>query len=190
MKNFNLYVWSAWVALMLACGCSSYSTKGGKSYMKAPSGVEAGLKQSNDPKAASTQEYIKTTEVTTQVPGVGPVTTKTVERVGTVIGPAQKNTVAEVGAKLASLRPVMYVGIAVFLFGAASLVYPPLKLIVGSATTSAVACVAGVAMIALPSLIAGNEILIMCVAVGGVGVWWFAHRHGHVNGKLSVLEDK
>jgi len=190
VKNFSTIWWSVWCAMAMLTGCASYSTKGGKAYLKSPSGIQAGVKQSNDPKAASTQEYVKTTETTVQVPGVGPVTTKTVERVGTVIGPAQKNTVAEVGAKLASLRPVMYIGILVFLFGAASLVYPPLKLIVGSATTSAVACVAGVAMIALPSLIAGNEILIMCVAVGGLGIWWFAHRHGHARGQLSILENK
>ena len=174
--------------MMGAFGCDSFSIKGGKAYMKSPDGFEAGVKQSSDPKEKTTQEYEKTTETTIQVPGVGPVTTKTVERVGTVIGPAQKNTIAEVGAKLASLRPVMYVGIVVFLFGAASLVYPPLKLIVGSATTSVIACVAGVAMIALPSVIAGNEILIMCIAVGAVGVYWFAHRHGHSRGKIEVLE--
>jgi hypothetical protein len=178
--------------LLAAClaltGCAGYSTKGGKSYLKAPSGIQAGVKQSNDPKAATTQEYVKTTETTVQVPGVGPVTTRVVERVGTVIGPAQKNTIAETGAKLASLRPVMYVGIAVFLFGAASLFWPPLKLIVGSTTTSVVACVAGVAMIALPSLIAGNEVLIMCIGVGGVAAYYFAHRHGSLRGKVQVLE--
>lgn len=169
-------------------GCPSHSTRGGKAYLKSPSGIEAGVRQSNDPKAATTQEYEKTTETTVQVPGVGPVTTRVVERVGTVIGPAQKNMVAEVGAKLASMRPVMYVGIAVFLFGAASLFWPPLKLIVGSTTTSVVACIAGVAMIALPSVIAGNEILIMCVAIGGVVAYFFAHRHGALRGKVETLE--
>lgn len=175
------------ICVMLA-GCASYSTKGGKAYLKVPSGVEAGVNQSNDPKAATTQEYEKITETTVQVPGVGPVTTWTKERVGTVIGPAQKNTVAEVGAKLASMRPVMYVGIVVFLFGAASLFWPPLKLIVGSTTTSIVACIAGVAMIALPALIVGHEVLILCVAVGGVVAYWWAHRHGALRGKVEILE--
>lgn len=146
------------------------------------------MRQSNDPKAATTQEYEKVTETTVQVPGVGPVTTRVVERVGTVIGPAQKNTVAEFGAKLASMRPVMYVGIAVFLFGAASLFWPPLKLIVGSTTTSIVACIAGVAMIALPVLVVGHEILILCVAVGGVAAYWWAHRHGELRGKVETLK--
>jgi len=50
-------------------------------------------------------------------------------------------------------------------FGLASLVYPPLKVIIGSATTSAALMLAGVA-----------------AAVGG---WFPAHRHGQLRGMVG-----
>ena len=92
------------------------------------------------------------------------------------------------GAKLASLKGVVWVGIALFIFGAASLAWPPLKVIVGSTTTSLVACAAGVALIMLPTLIVGHELLILCAGVVAVIGYWFAHRHGSVHAELKTLK--
>jgi hypothetical protein len=42
----------------------------------------------------------------------------------------------ELGAKLASLNGIVWVGVGLFVFGLASLVWPPLKAIIGSVTTA------------------------------------------------------
>jgi DNA-binding transcriptional LysR family regulator len=93
-------------------------------------------------------------------------------------------------AKLNSLKGVVWLGVLVFLFGVASAFYPPLKLIVGSVTTSAACALAGLALIFLPTLIAGNELLILGVSIGVVALWFVAHRHGHLRGSLDTLLKK
>jgi hypothetical protein len=162
---------------LLLVGCGVLPLRPGKAFFKSPSGWEAGVVQSQNPKQETTQEYERTE---------GGVT----EKVKTKIGAAQKDTAREIGARLASLKWVVWVGIAVFLFGAASAFYPPLKLIVGSTTTSVAACAAGVALIFLPNIIVGHELIIFCVALGAVGIYWFAHRHGHLRGQVSELIKK
>jgi hypothetical protein len=44
----------------------------------------------------------------------------------TELGAAQKDTARELGAKLSSLKGIVWVGVGLFVFGLASLVYPPL----------------------------------------------------------------
>ena len=72
-----------------------------------------------------------------------------------------------------------------FLFGLASIFYPPLKLLIGSVTTSAAIAVGGLTLMVLPTLVVGNELLI----IGGVGVavggWFLAHRHGELRGMVA-----
>jgi hypothetical protein len=137
------------------------------------------LHQSQNPKQESKQVFKRTEKA-------GEVT----EEVTTVIGAAQKDVAREVAAKLGSLKGIIWVGVLVFLFGAASFVYPPLKVIVGgSVTTSAVISGAGLALIVLPTLIVGNEILILCVALGAAVLYWFAHRHASVHAELKTLKD-
>ena len=72
-------------------------------------------------------------------------------RAKTELGAAQKNTARELTAKLASFKGIVWVGVAMFLFGLATLFYPPLKLIVGSVTTSVAITVGGLALIILPT---------------------------------------
>ena len=99
---------------------------------------------------------------------------------------APRVTLAAVGAKLASLKGVVWVGVVMFVFGLASLFYPPLKLIVSSVTTSVAITAGGVALMILPSLIAGNELLILGGVAAAVGVWFFAHRHGQLRGLVDA----
>jgi hypothetical protein len=66
------------------------------------------------------------------------------------------------------------------------LFYPPLKLIIGSITTSAAILVGGIALMVLPTLIVGNELLILGVVGAGVGIWFFAHRHGQLRGLVDA----
>jgi hypothetical protein len=115
-----------------------------------------------------------------------PVQEREETRARTELGAAQKDTAREVGAKLASLRGIVWVGLGLFLFGLASLFYPPLKLIIGSVTTSAAILLGGVALMVLPSLIVGNELLILGGVVLAVGGWFLAHRHGQLRGLVKA----
>ena len=111
-----------------------------------------------------------------------PVIEREETRARTELGAAQKDTARELGAKLSSLKGIVWVGVGLFVFGLGSLVWPPLKVIVGSVTTSAVLMLGGLALMVLPSLIVGNELLILGVVALAVGGWSLAHRHGHARG--------
>ena len=108
----------------------------------------------------------------------------------TELGAAQKDTARELGAKLSSLKGIVWVGVGLFVFGLASLVYPPLKVVIGSVTTSAALMLGGVALMVLPTLVVGNELLILGVVGLTVGGWFLAHRHGQLKGEVSSLKSK
>mgnify|MGYP000008363389 CR=1 FL=1 len=107
-------------------------------------------------------------------------------RAKTELGAAQKDTARELSAKLASLKGIVWAGVGVFLFGLATLFYPPLKFIIGSVTTSAAILVGGLALMVLPTLIVGNELLILAIVVMAVGGWFLAHRHGRLQGFVDA----
>ena len=107
-------------------------------------------------------------------------------RARTELGAAQKDTARELGAKLASLKGIVWVGVGLFVFGLASLVYPPLKLIVASVTTSAALMLGGLALVILPTMVVGNELLILGVVALVVGGWFLAHRHGELRGVVAA----
>ena len=73
-----------------------------------------------------------------------------------------------------------------FAFSLASIFYPPIKLLIGSVTTSAAILVGGLALMVLPTLIVGNELLILGVVAVAVGGWFLAHRHGHLRGIIDA----
>jgi hypothetical protein len=174
----NLKNWPvlALFALLLG-GCGVLPLAPGRSSFN--SGTTTGqLQQSQNPKSESKQVFTRTVKA-------GEVS----ETVETTIGAAQKDVAREMAAKLGSLKGIVWIGVLVFLFGAASAVYPPLKLLVGgSVTTSAVIAVAGLSLIVLPTLIVGNEILILCVALGGAALYFFAHRHASVHSELKTIK--
>lgn len=160
---------------LLLAGCGVLPLAPGNSSFS--NGTTRGeLRQSQNPKTESTQKYRRTEEAG-----------KTTEEIETVVGSAQKDTAREMAAKLGSLKGIVWLGVLVFLVGAASFAWPPLKAIVGSVTTSAVITLAGLSLIVLPTLIVGNEILILCVALGGAALYFFAHRHASVHSKLKTL---
>lgn len=162
--------------LILLAGCA-LPLKGGRASFQTANGTAGTVAQPQNPKEESVQVWERSEN------GV------VVERVTTKIGAAQKDTAREIGAKLASLKWVTWVGVLVFLFGAASAFWPPLKLIVGSTTTSAVACVAGLALIFLPVVVVGNELLILGVSLGAVILYWFSHRYGKLRGFVDANQD-
>jgi hypothetical protein len=104
----------------------------------------------------------------------------------TELGAAQKDTARELGAKLSSLKGIVWVGVGLFVFGLASLVYPPLKVVIGSVTTSAALMLGGVALMVLPTLVVGNELLILGGVGVAVGAWFLAHRHGQLRGMVTA----
>lgn len=108
----------------------------------------------------------------------------------TELGAAQKDTARELSARLGSRKGITWLGAGLFLFGLASAFWPPLRAIVGSLTTSAAVSLGGIALIVLPTLVAGHELLILGAVTALVIAWFLAHRHGAVRGELNALTTK
>jgi hypothetical protein len=197
-------------------GCMTQPLKGGKATTtrKPAGGIEQTVVQSDNPAQVSRQDQetvrirsytvptgsrMEESRVTATDTGAVVTNVHTVvvsaamsviereeSRAKTELGAAQKDMARELGAKLSSLKGIVWVGLAMFVFGLASIFYPPLKLLIGSVTTSAAITIGGLALIVLPTLIVGNELLIL----GGVGVavggWFLAHRHGKMRGVINA----
>ena len=158
MKNTILVL-----SLLALAGCSMTPLKGGKATTRQSAGrIEQAVVQSDNPAAMSKQdqETVRTktytvpagsklveTRVSADTSGAPTsnvtalvisapmaVTEHEETRAKTELGAAQKDTARELSAKLASLKGIVWVGVAVFLFGLATLLYPPLRLMVGSVT--------------------------------------------------------
>ena len=207
------------MVLLMVSGCAIAPLKGGhaSTVSKSTQGIEQSVVQGDNPAQASRQdqETVRTksytvptgsrmveTRIVTDGAGA-PVTNSQVllvsapmavteheeTRAKTELGAAQKDTARELSAKLASLKGIVWVGVAVFLFGLATMFYPPLKLIIGSITTSAAITVGGIALIILPTVIVGNELLILAGVAAAVGLWFLAHRHGQLRGLVDAAKD-
>ncbi len=204
------------IPVLALAGCTIAPLKGGRAttLSKPAQGIEQTVVQSDNPAAVSKQdqETVRTksytvpagsrlveTRVTADAGGAPvtnassllisapmPVTEHEETRAKTELGAAQKDTARELSAKLASLKGIVWVGVIVFLFGIASMFYPPLKVIIGSITTSAAITVGGLALIVLPTVIVGNELLIMGGVAAAVGLWFLAHRHGQLRGQVDA----
>ncbi len=204
------------MVLLMVSGCTIAPLKGGhaSTVSKSAQGIEQSVVQGDNPAQASRQdqETVRTksytvpagsrlveTHVTADAGGAfftnasalllsAPmaVTEHEETRAKTELGAAQKDTARELSAKLASLKGIVWVGVVVFLFGLATMFYPPLKLIIGSVTTSAAITVGGLALIVLPTVIVGNELLIMGGVAAAVGLWFLAHRHGQLRGQVDA----
>ena len=213
LMNFALVVSAV---LIVGCGTTKLPKGGKASTVAKPGGtIEQTVVQSDNPAQVSKQDQetvktktyavpagsrIKETRVVQMEPEAPPVTNvqavvvsapmPVVEReeirAKSELGAAQKDTAREIGAKLSSLKGIVWVGVVMFLFGLASLFYPPLRAIIGSVTTSAAILIGGLALIILPTLIVGNELLILgCVAMS-VGGWFVAHRYGKMRGFVDA----
>lgn len=116
-----------------------------------------------------------------------PVQVRQQDTVDSSIGAADMS-IGKLIAKLQSVKWIQGVGVVVFLFGATSLVYPPLRLLVGSVTTSLIFAASGVSLIVLPIIVVGNEIPILLGCVGVAGAYLFVHRYGKKSGEVEVLK--
>ena len=212
MKNIIIIL-----CLLALTGCTIAPLKGGKATTSQSGGrIEQSVVQSDNPAAVSKQdqETVRTksytvpagsrvmeTRIVTE--GGAPVTNSQVllisapmpvteheeTRAKSELGAAQKDTARELSAKLASLKGIVWVGVVVFLFGLATMFYPPLKVLIGSITTSAAITVGGLALIVLPTVIVGNELLIMAGVAAAVGLWFLAHRHGQLRGTVEAKQN-
>jgi hypothetical protein len=115
-----------------------------------------------------------------------PVVEREETRARTELGAAQKDTARELGARLASLKGIVWIGAGLFVFGLASLVWPPLKAVIASVTTSAALMLGGVALMVLPTLVVGHELLMLGGVGLAVGAWFLAHRHGQLRGAVGA----
>jgi hypothetical protein len=215
MKTKNLLVNVAVIATAgLLCGCNLAPLKGGRATTVGVIGQT--VVQGDNPAQVSRQdqETVRTKSYTVPagsrmvearvtaneagalvtnmqavvVSAPMPVTEHEETRAKTELGAAQKDTARELSAKLASLKGIVWVGVAMFLFGLASMFYPPLQVIIGSVTTSIAITAGGVALMVLPSLVVGNELLILGGVAAAVGVWFFAHRHGQLRGLVNAAK--
>ncbi len=112
---------------------------------------------------------------------------ETIERTGTVLGAAQKDTSRELTARFAAMRPVQWVGVLLIL-GAVALAY------FGWWTPAGIAGAAGAGMIVLAQVLPGHEWLILAggvaVAALGVLVVFYAYNSGRLDPYLPDALDK
>lgn len=166
------------LATVLLAGCSILPLKPGSASIESDSDGRKVIQvhQSQNPKNDTVQDYKRVVDSN----GV------TTEEVHTKIGAAQKDVAREMATKLGSMKGIMWLGVLVFLFGAVSFFHPGLKLIVASTTTSMVITAAGLLLTILPTLIVGNELLILGVTLGGTALYVFAHRYGKLRGFVDA----
>lgn len=206
------------ISVVALAGCATKPLKGGKATMnsKPSGGVEQTVVQSDNPAAVSRQdqETVRTRSYTlpigsrleetrvlaneagalmTNLQAVVisapmPVVEREETRAKTELGAAQKDSARELGAKLASLKGIVWIGAVMFIFGLASFFYPPLRVIIGSVTTSAAICTGGLALMVLPTLVVGNELVILAGVAMAVGLWFLAHRHGQLRGWVAAAK--
>ena len=214
MKNTYLTLTLAITAMLFTAGCTMAPLKGGKATTTGH--ISQSIAQGDNPAQTSRQdqETVRTKSYTVPagsrlvearvtanesgalvtnmqavvVSAPMPVVEHEETRAKTELGAAQKDTARELSAKLASLQGIVWVGVVMFLFGLASMFYPPLSAIIGSITTSIAITAGGVALMILPSLVVGNELLILAGVAAVVGLWFFAHRHGQLRGLLDAAE--
>ncbi len=214
----NRVIWICLVLALAGCS-NTKPLKGGKAttVSKPAQGIAQTVVQSENPAAVSKQdqevvkvktytvpagsrlEEVKVVPVEAGPPATNlqalvisapmPVVEREETRAKTELGAAQKDSARELGAKLASLKGIVWLGVAMFLFGLASIFYPPLKLLIGSVTTSAAIAIGGLALMVLPTLIVGNELLILGGVALAVGGWFLAHRHGRLQGFVDANKD-
>jgi hypothetical protein len=205
------------VILFNGCSMVGARIKGGKVDHLSPLGGRTTQTQSDDPKSASTinNESEKTIEfvlpagsrlfldsdnvVSKDLPATNnmivvvssntPIKMTIKDSIKSSTGAAQKNIIGDTIAKLSSMKWVQFIGISLFIFGIASMFWPVLRVLVGSFTTSLAFTGGGLLLIILPVVVVGNEILILCVIGGAVGIYFFAHRYGGMSKEVKILRE-
>lgn len=193
-------------ALLLVSGCAGPAGRPGRGSVASAEGFRAEVVQPSNPAATSFQRVRETiflpktpqdrfsqagrggdTPAEALALGGAAGSVQVVREAETSLGPAHRDAGAEIAARLASFRPIQYLGALVFLAGVAALAWPPARALVGSVTTAAAVAGAGLALVFLPTLVIGREAWILALAASGAGAWGLAHRHGKARGELEEL---
>lgn len=189
------------IGALLLTGCVTPPLTGGATKINNPlQSVE--LHQSENP-AATTKQDTETRQVKTYTLPKGTIISNSTEIITlqtnmvvveeittkskTELGAAQKDFAREIGAKLGSLKPVMFFGIVLAGLGIFGLT-PWGRPFIASTSTSIILLVAGAGVMILPTIIVGNELLIILGAVGLSLGYFFVRRYGEKDGKLKALE--
>jgi hypothetical protein len=171
--------------------------------------TSATLAQSSDPAAVSQQTVerqealqeaaplpsVRVTETPTPAGIVrvteqfGPPTilTHTVaEKTATTLGTAHRDESRAITARLASFRPMQFVGVAFLALALVSL-HPVARAVIGGGKTiPTLAAALGLVLIFGPSLFVGRETLVLCLAVAGLGVAYLLVRLSHKEGLVDA----
>lgn len=206
MHWIRLTALAAVCALLAGCAFWSPPLKGGGATVSAGGSSLATIQQPDNPATVSKQE-VRQAEIETYVFPVETVKvteTKTVDAVVTVtekipagtkkvveikkdtvqeIGPSQKDDSREITAKLASFKPVQFVGIALLL-AAAAMLHPAVRTVVGGGKEIQMAAAGvGIVLIFGPSLFVGNERLILIGGLAALLIAYGLSRLGYYKGK-------
>lgn len=173
----------ALLSVATACKGPSWGRPGGQAH--APG---ATLVAPADPAATSRQWIARTQWVAAPMAasqGIRSNVTATVEVIEQTLGPALQDPTARLRASAAALRPVQLAGLGLMFLGFAVLAVPWLRAFVGSGTTTMALLGGGFAMALSPSLVPGRETLVGAAILVAIGLWWLAHRHGELRGRVS-----
>ena len=153
MKKLILIDVAVIASAMFLCGCNLAPLKGGRATTSGVIGQT--VVQGDNPAQVSRQDqetvktrsytvpagsrleesHVTATDIGVTVTNVQavvvsapmPVVEHEETRAKTELGAAQKDTARELSAKLASLKGIVWVGVVLFLFGLATMFYPPLQ---------------------------------------------------------------
>ena len=182
--------------------------------LEAPNGAEvASITQPDNPGQQSAQnyDYQREDEITFAAPttiiesvktsGGGVLTrtinvpagskklTKETQKVGQVLGAAQKDTARADAAWLASFQWVQGVGVLVLLIGIVGFAHPAVRLLIGGKDTAMMVAGAGLIMIFGPAFLQkyGNYFALTLLAAG---LYWFWSRAKHKEGQLDAITQR
>lgn len=117
------------------------------------------------------------------------LTSTSKEQTKSEIGAAQKDTSREVSAKLAAMRPVQFAGIAALAL-AVAMFHPVVRIALGGGKTLQMyVAAAGLLLIFGPSVVVGNENLLLIGTLVLGGAVWGLSRLSHKEGQLDALRE-
>lgn len=126
------------------------------------------------------------TTKTTEVPAGSKKIVRETQRVGQVLGAAQKDTAKETTAFLSSFKWVQGLGVLVMLIGAIGFAHPAARLLIGGKDTAIVVGLVGLGMVAGPFLL----VKYANYFVGGIliaALYWFWSRFKYKEAALDAL---
>lgn len=193
-------------SILLFVGCGSYTPlQPGDGTLNVGS-MSGTIKQAENPSQTSSQNITRTEELVYYYPDYKTITNananisgaiftngiilkKTItEQASTDLGASQKDNTRGLAAKLQSMKPIMYGGMFMFALGIVCVFYGPARLLLGGLTPGIAILAGGLIMMILPTIIAGNELLIAIAVLGIVGLYIWTHRHGKLQGIVDTVK--